>query len=1259
MSEKRESGLSSRVEEPGAETAHQGHRVGAASIADLVAAFERQTPDLPERVLQLGLSYCGANGGGYCMLSPDGSLLRSSESETDGGGTVAGMTVDWLQSAERRSSAEGGACSIASPDGDHTIVAASLSVEGARMLVWILGDEGADRAEMGERLLALAGYLALAVSKRGSGVRSEPNRTTNGASPSPDFLPADAVPQIIFISGTDGTTEFINRQWTAYTGQQYEPGLANCAEAAVHHEDLDRLEEGFCEARISGRALEVEVRLRSREGDYRWFLVRAEPYRNEQGEVIRWFGTAVDIHDRSVAEAALRRSEERQAFLLRLSDGLRSLVHPEEVQQEAVQQLGRFLKASRVGYAIPQDDGETVMVVCNYTNAVPSVEGIHRIEEYGSSFFTALSAGEMVLRADVANDSSLSRSERAAYLAMGVAATAEVPVIKNGSLVSILFIHLSEPHSWTQDDTALLAAVAERTWVSVDRATAERALRESEQRYRTIFNSMDEAFSVVRLLYDDEHNVIDALIIDANPVFENQTGLGNPVGKTLKELLPTVEQFWFDLYGEVVRTGQPTRFIEFTASLGRWYDVNAFRIGKPEDHQAAVLFNDVTDRIRREGYARLLAEIAEEYAQEAADTEIMQFVARRAAEHLGVTGCVFTETDPDRDEMTAHSGWQAPGIPTVTGRTYSKQTYVSGEFSRAARAGEIVVVEDVVTDPRTAGRPYGDVGVRSMVAVPYISDSRLRYVMSVTDQRPRQWRDDEVNFIAELGNRVFLRLERGKAMQALRDSEERFRAVVDLVPDLLWQANAEGERTWGNKRWTEYTGQASEDALGEGWLNVLHEADQSRVLQRFRFSVTSGAHYRDEHRIRRADGEYRWFLVEAVPVRDPSGNITRWFGAATDIHEERTAIDRLEDLVIDRTRSLMESEERFRALVMTSAQIVWATDASGRAVEDSSTWRAYTGLPLARLDGSESDGIHPEDVAALAHAWKASSLSENSLEVEVRLFHRPSVSWRWVALRGVPLRDADGMIRGWFGTGKDIEDRKKAEEQLRRMATQLTMAEQEERRRISHILHDDLQQLLYGVQLKLEMIRQDLEEKGADSLVKDLEQAQSWVETGVHTTRQLTVDISPPILHSEGLTGALEWLQRQMDALHGLRVELRSSHTLAVANDDVRVLVFQIVRELLFNVKKHARTTRASVDLRQDGDEYRITVSDEGVGFDPVSLDQNGKEAMGFGLFSARDRLHLLGGSMHIDATPGEGTRVSIHLPRGVADGSNEPRSPR
>jgi PAS domain S-box-containing protein len=146
--------------------------------------------------------------------------------------------------------------------------------------------------------------------------------------------------------------------------------------------------------------------------------------------------------------------------------------------------------------------------------------------------------------------------------------------------------------------------------------------------------------------------------------------------------------------------------------------------------------------------------------------------------------------------------------------------------------------------------------------------------------------------------------DRKRAEAALRESEERFRAVANLVPDLLWRNDLRTGADWYNRRWLEYTGRSMEEASGEGWLDVIHPDDRAASRARFRHAVETGEPLRLEHRIRRtADGMYRWFLVRAEPVRDEDGVIVQWFGAATDIHEQRTAMD-----------ALRESERRQRVL---------------------------------------------------------------------------------------------------------------------------------------------------------------------------------------------------------------------------------------------------------------------------------------------------------------------------------------------------------
>jgi two-component system CheB/CheR fusion protein len=215
-------------------------------------------------------------------------------------------------------------------------------------------------------------------------------------------------------------------------------------------------------------------------------------------------------------------------------------------------------------------------------------------------------------------------------------------------------------------------------------------------------------------------------------------------------------------------------------------------------------------------------------------------------------------------------------------------------------------------------------------------------------------------------------------------------------------------------------------------------------------------------------------------------------------------------------------------------------------------------------------------------------------------------------------------------------------EQLRQMSFRLTLVEQEERRRLSQILHDDLQQLLYGVQLTLEGIRDGLETGEREGLLNHAQEAVGWIRDAIRRTRQITVDLSPPVLQGDGLADALYWLVTQMREMHGLRVQVEAAQNFPI-DEDMRVLLFQIIREPLFNVVKHAGTNQARVALWEEAGQLAIQVSDGGQGFD-VAAVQAGREE-GFGLANIRERLSLFGGRLEVSSRPGEGTRVTVYSP--------------
>lgn len=215
--------------------------------------------------------------------------------------------------------------------------------------------------------------------------------------------------------------------------------------------------------------------------------------------------------------------------------------------------------------------------------------------------------------------------------------------------------------------------------------------------------------------------------------------------------------------------------------------------------------------------------------------------------------------------------------------------------------------------------------------------------------------------------------------------------------------------------------------------------------------------------------------------------------------------------------------------------------------------------------------------------------------------------------------------------------------QLQVLASELTKTEQRERRRLAQVLHDDLQQTLYAARLSLGAIRGRVEDK---SILEAVERVDDLLSQSIAQSRSLTVQLCPPVLYETGLAAALEWLGHHVHETCRLVVDVDAKPDVEPANEDLRVLLFEATRELLFNVVKHARTGRARVQMTApSASELRIVVSDDGAGFNPAEPRQDRAMATGFGLFSIRERLEMFGGRMEVDATVGRGTRVAITAP--------------
>ncbi|WP_392533074.1 PAS domain S-box protein [Nostoc sp. C117] len=293
---------------------------------------------------------------------------------------------------------------------------------------------------------------------------------------------------------------------------------------------------------------------------------------------------------------ALRQAAQADAFRVKLTNALRPLTDANEIQAIAALVLGESLGASRVIYIEVLASGKEVIVHKNYTNGVAELSGLYNLEDFGRNLTDDHRAGQTAIVPDVANYSKYTAREKARYRAIDIAAHIDVPLIKNDRFVALLAVHQANPRQWTEDEVRLVEETAEQTWAAVERARAETALRESEAKYRTLFDTIAQSFCLCEMLFDEQGKAIDYRILEVNPIFEAMTGLQNAIGKTARELVPDLEAHWFEIYGRVVQTGEPVRFENQSIAMNRWFDVNAFRVSELKNNQFALLFTDVSDR---------------------------------------------------------------------------------------------------------------------------------------------------------------------------------------------------------------------------------------------------------------------------------------------------------------------------------------------------------------------------------------------------------------------------------------------------------------------------------------------------------------------------------------------------------------------------------------------------------------------------------------------------------------------------------------
>jgi len=726
---------------------------------------------------------------------------------------------------------------------------------------------------------------------------------------------------------------------------------------------------------------------------------------------------------------------ECQAFLATLGETLRPLADPLAIQSKASELLGKFLRVNRATYT-ELKNGEAIVGPSYLMDAEP-LPSRFAYRAFSQALRASMGGGDAVVVGDVLTDVRLTAAERGPLAAAGIAAFVGVVLVKESRGVASFGVDSATARQWTAAEVELVREVAERTWSAVERARAEDALHASKDEYRLLFNSLDQGFCTMEVIFDERQRPIDYRFLTTNEAFVRQTGLKDAVGRRVRELAAGEESYWFETCGRVAASGVAERFEHRVDSQSSWYEVYAFPIGAPPRRRVGVLFNDIGARKQAE---RKLQESEERL-------RLALGVGELASWDWNIKTGDVVWSDSHYVMQGYEVGEVAPSYEAWIARVHPDD--------RACAAAAIAAARDARTVYRhefRSLRPDGSIRRFSAQGHFFYDD-----------------RGDAVRMIGVMRDVT----EQRAADDALRCSELRQSFLLKLSDTLRPLADPrdiqyEAARTLGEHLGVGRVGYSEDEGDGVAvrvarhycrglpGIEGVYRYDDfgGDILSRLRSGLTIiQPDIGSDVSLSAAEREIYAALRVGAMVVVPLAKAGKLLAVLFVHSEEPRAWSDQETALIEETAqriwsaveqaraeaAFRTSEQRFRSLVVPFAQAVWETNAQGQAVEDSPSWRAYTGQSVEEWLGEGwCAAVHPDDRGYALRRWRATVESGEAVSGEFRI-RSVAGGWRWTNVRAAPLFDELGHVRKWVGMNVDITDRKRAEEELRASEARLRL----------------------------------------------------------------------------------------------------------------------------------------------------------------------------------------------------------------------------
>lgn len=418
--------------------------------------------------------------------------------------------------------------------------------------------------------------------------------------------------------------------------------------------------------------------------------------------------------------------------------------------------------------------------------------------------------------------------------------------------------------SWTplRDDHGAVAGL-----MCVGSESTERVLAEQQ-----LVESMDEGYCVIEIVQDKEFRPIDYRFIRTNQAFVEQTGLQGAEGKLITELVPNIERHWIEINANVAITGQPSRFVNESLSMGRWFDCYTFPIAGTTNRVGG-LFRDITKQKRYEeelqkNAARQAFSLKLEDALRDLQSpeEIIETACRLLGQKIGASRVVYGEVDESQTFVYMRRDWTAVDVGSVAGATKVMNDF-GPELIADLLAGKVVVNTDVSLDHRTAlyADAYRQIGVRAELLMPFINSSKLRLVLAFHRSTPHHWNSEEIELGKDMAQRTWSAVEATIARAQLRTERDRSQAVFDTMTEGFAMLDRDWTVLYMNAEGIRIGDRPGQQIIGRNHWELWPEIVGSDLESMYRQVMQTRQPETLEYQHTYPDGKVGWLEVRAYP----------------------------------------------------------------------------------------------------------------------------------------------------------------------------------------------------------------------------------------------------------------------------------------------------------------------------------------------------------------------------------------------------------